>query len=1060
MPGDRRGARALAAGSACGGGGAQRGVGSRDPGSAARAGVVGPPRERARPARADRPARRDILRRWLAGRRQAGSRCRERHVGAGAQPRPQPRPARGGPPRRADARQRGRTATPHCARDVVLRGRLFALLGGSTALGDHLITHPDRWRRLTADAPDPCTDVDTRTATLLAAVGADPAAPLAGAEGGAAAAVTDSEAVHALRTAYRDDMLALAAADLAAVSEPSLPMLPAEEVAAELADIAAPPCTAGLALAVAEGRGAAARAGWRSSRWARPAAASSTTSATSTSSSSPSRSTPATPRRRAEQRHAWPRAHADLPGGRLGGRRALRPEGKAGRAGPHPRRARAYYEQWASTWEFQALLKMRPVAGDPDLGRAYVEARRAAGVEGRRARPASSPRCRRCAAGSRSNIPPAIRPTGSSSSGRGGLRDVEFAVQLLQLVHGRADPSLRLGGTLPALAALVAGGYVGREDAATLVASYRFLRTVEHRLQLLRLRRTHLLPDRRRSSCAGWPGRWATSPTTAATRSTCCRPSWRCTPARCAGCTRSCSTGRCCPRWPACPASSCSWARRRRATGCAALGFADPEGALRHLAALTGGVSPVGVDAEVPAAGAAADLRRAAPTRTPGCWPTGRSARRSAATSGTCGCCATRARWPSGWRSCSGSSQYIAGAAHPHARGAAAAGRRRPARAATRDRPAALAARCGRRAGGTPTRRPPDAARSAAPAGAAADRRAPTCSAGSTSSRSAAALTDVAVATLQAGWTSRVRGDAPDTGAGADGPDSPSSAWAGSAAARWATAPTPTSCSCTEPATGADERGRARRRDAVAHTLRRLLGEPAPGPGVRGGRRPAAGGPAGRAGRAACRRSASTTQRWVVGLGGAGAAAGRAGRRRRGARRGLRRADRPDPLPGRRADRRAGRRDPPDQGAGGRRAAAPRRRPGHPHQARPRRPGRRRVDRAAAAAAARRGDTRSCRSPPTVDGAARRSPRPGCWTADDAEALRSALGAGHPRPQRDLPGARAGPSDQLPRPGLELAGVARACGYGPDIDPGQFLDDYRRTTRHARAVVEQVFYGW
>jgi glutamate-ammonia-ligase adenylyltransferase len=54
---------------------------------------------------------------------------------------------------------------------------------------------------------------------------------------------------------------------------------------------------------------------------------------------------------------------------------------------------------------------------------------------------------------------------------------------------------------------------------------------------------------------------------------------------------------------------------------------------------------------------------------------------------------------------------------------------------------------------------------------------------------------------------------------------------------------------------------------------------------------------------------------------------------------------------------------------------------------------------------------------------------------------------------------RGRPSDQLPRPGLELAGVARACGYGPDSDAGQFLDDYRRTTRRARGVVEQVFYG-
>ena len=78
--------------------------------------------------------------------------------------------------------------------------------------------------------------------------------------------------------------------------------------------------------------------------------------------------------------------------------------------------------------------------------------------------------------------------------GPGGLRDVEFSVQLLQLVHGRADDSLRSRTTLEALAALSRGGYVGRDDAAVLDAAYRFLRTLEHRIQLHRLRRTHLMP--------------------------------------------------------------------------------------------------------------------------------------------------------------------------------------------------------------------------------------------------------------------------------------------------------------------------------------------------------------------------------------------------------------------------------------------------------------------------------------------------------------------------------------------------------------------------------------
>src|SRR6185503_2910713 len=66
---------------------------------------------------------------------------------------------------------------------------------------------------------------------------------------------------------------------------------------------------------------------------------------------------------------------------------------------------------------------------------------------------------------------------------------------LLQLVHGRLDPLLRRKGTLPALAALSRGGYVGRDDSRSLAEAYTFLRQVEHLLQLYRLRRTHVLPS-------------------------------------------------------------------------------------------------------------------------------------------------------------------------------------------------------------------------------------------------------------------------------------------------------------------------------------------------------------------------------------------------------------------------------------------------------------------------------------------------------------------------------------------------------------------------------------
>ncbi|MYR63528.1 bifunctional glutamine-synthetase adenylyltransferase/deadenyltransferase, partial [Streptomyces sp. SID625] len=171
----------------------------------------------------------------------------------------------------------------------------------------------------------------------------------------------------------------------------------------------------------------------------------------------------------------------------------LRPEGRNGPLVRTLSSHLAYYQRWAKTWEFQALLKARPVAGDARLGAAYVEALSplvwqaaerdnfVADVQKMRRRVVA-------------NIPVA-EVERELKLGPGGLRDVEFAVQLLQLVHGRADPSLRSGTTLDALQALAAGGYVGRADAGRLDEAYRFLRFMEHRIQLYRLRRTHLLPE-------------------------------------------------------------------------------------------------------------------------------------------------------------------------------------------------------------------------------------------------------------------------------------------------------------------------------------------------------------------------------------------------------------------------------------------------------------------------------------------------------------------------------------------------------------------------------------
>ena len=171
----------------------------------------------------------------------------------------------------------------------------------------------------------------------------------------------------------------------------------------------------------------------------------------------------------------------------------LRPEGRAGPLVRTLTSHLAYYERWAKTWEFQALLKARPVAGDMALGQAYADtlgplvwqaARRDHFVEDVQA-------MRRRVEQSL----PARQAGRELKLGPGGLRDIEFAVQLLQLVHGRTDETLRSPATLPALAALAAGGYVGRADADELGAAYRFLRRTEHLLQLNRLSRTHTLPE-------------------------------------------------------------------------------------------------------------------------------------------------------------------------------------------------------------------------------------------------------------------------------------------------------------------------------------------------------------------------------------------------------------------------------------------------------------------------------------------------------------------------------------------------------------------------------------
>ncbi|MCC5948592.1 MAG: bifunctional [glutamine synthetase] adenylyltransferase/[glutamine synthetase]-adenylyl-L-tyrosine phosphorylase, partial [Nitriliruptoraceae bacterium] len=172
----------------------------------------------------------------------------------------------------------------------------------------------------------------------------------------------------------------------------------------------------------------------------------------------------------------------------------LRPEGRSGALSRTIPSFVAYWEQWAKTWEFQALLKARPVAGDVELGRRWMEAA-APFVFPDELEPGVITEIRGMKA--RIEAKPEVTRHGDRQLklGPGGIRDVEFAVQLLQLVHGRADRALRHTGTLLTLEALAEGGYVDDDDAASFSRAYRLLRTVEHRLQLAHERRTHTIPD-------------------------------------------------------------------------------------------------------------------------------------------------------------------------------------------------------------------------------------------------------------------------------------------------------------------------------------------------------------------------------------------------------------------------------------------------------------------------------------------------------------------------------------------------------------------------------------
>ncbi|MHC4915607.1 MAG: [protein-PII] uridylyltransferase family protein, partial [Planctomycetota bacterium] len=171
----------------------------------------------------------------------------------------------------------------------------------------------------------------------------------------------------------------------------------------------------------------------------------------------------------------------------------LRPEGSTGALVWDLDAALGYYRSRARPWERQALVKCRPVAGDLELGRAFLD-----GLEGFIWQSGLGPAevARACELRSEMEQAAAASAGGGQEvkSGTGGIRDVEFAVQILQLAHGAEHPELRCAGTLPAIDALERAGLLDADRARRLRSGYEFLRRTEHCLQTMDELALHAVP--------------------------------------------------------------------------------------------------------------------------------------------------------------------------------------------------------------------------------------------------------------------------------------------------------------------------------------------------------------------------------------------------------------------------------------------------------------------------------------------------------------------------------------------------------------------------------------
>ncbi|CAN0340984.1 unnamed protein product, partial [Ectocarpus sp. 4 AP-2014] len=172
----------------------------------------------------------------------------------------------------------------------------------------------------------------------------------------------------------------------------------------------------------------------------------------------------------------------------------LRPEGERGSICQSLDWMRVYYDTRGRTWERQAFIKARPVAGDLALGERllqdlepwvyhrYLSLADISGIKSLKRR-----------------IEHRALTEGEDASnvktGRGGIRDIEFVIQFLQLLNGGASREVRTGTTLDAIERLERAGSLTPQERVHLSENYEFLRKLEHRLQIVFDRQTHTLPD-------------------------------------------------------------------------------------------------------------------------------------------------------------------------------------------------------------------------------------------------------------------------------------------------------------------------------------------------------------------------------------------------------------------------------------------------------------------------------------------------------------------------------------------------------------------------------------